>query len=182
MAVDPIAQRYAEAAFETAKKDGATDEMGAVLSTLAETVRRDPEVGNWLVNPDVTAPEKLAALEHALNGQWPWVVKALLSTLLSFGRAEYLEQVAQAFTALVDRDEGRVRVLVRSARTLPEASRSRLQRFLEKWQGQQVVLEAEVEPALIGGLQLQIEHQIVDGSVAGQLHELERRLMQVRIH
>ena len=181
MAADPIAQRYAEAAFETAKKEGVTDDTGAVLSTLAETARRDPEVGKWLVNPDVTVEDKLAALERAVKGQWPWVVKALLSTLLSFGRAEYLEQVAQAFTALVDRDEGRLRVLVRSARTLPAASRSRLQRMLEMWQGKQVALETEVVPALIGGLEIHVEHRVLNGSVRSELNTLRDRLRSVRV-
>ena len=181
MAADPIAQRYAEAAFDTAKKDGLTHETGAMLSALAETARRDPEVGKWLVNPDVTVEDKLAALERAVKGQWPWVVKALLSTLLSFGRAEYLQPVAQAFTALVDRDENRVRVLVRSARTLPAASLSRLQRMLETWQGKQVALETEVAPALIGGLEIHVDHRVLNGSVRSELNALRERLRSVRV-
>ena len=181
MAADPIAQRYAEAAFETAKKDGVTDETGAMLSALAETARRDPEVDKWLVNPDVTAQEKLAALEHALKGQWPWVVKALIATMLALGRAEYLEQVAEAFAALVDRDEGRVRVLVRSARALPAASFSRLQRLLERWQGKQVALETEVAPALIGGLEIHVDHRVLNGSVQSELNALRERLRSVRV-
>ena len=181
MASDPISQRYAEAAFETAKKDGTTDETGAALSALADAVRREPETGKWLVNPDVTVEDKLAALERAVRGQWPWVVKALLSTLLSFGRAEYLEQAAQAFTALVDRDQGRVRVLVRSARTLPEASRARLERIVERWQGKRVVLETEVAPALLGGLEIHVDHRVLSGSVSSELAALRERLRSVRV-
>ena len=181
MATDPIAQRYAEAAFEVAKRERLTEDTRATLVALAETVRRDSEVGKWLVNPDVTAQEKLAALEHALNGQWPWVVKALFATMLTLGRAEYLEQIAEAFAALVDRDEGRVRVLVRSARTLPEASRARLQRLVETWQGKRVAMETEIAPSLIGGLEIHVDHRVLNGSVQSELNALRERLRSVRV-
>ncbi len=181
MAADPIAQRYAEAAFEVAKREHLTDETRDMLSALAQATRRDPEVGKWLVNPDVTSQDKLAAMERAVKGQWPWIVKALLSTMLTLGRPEYLESIAEAFAALVDRDEGRVRVLVRSARTLPDASLARLQHFVERWQGKQVVLETEVAPALIGGLEIHADHRVLNGSVQSELSALRERLRSVRV-
>lgn len=182
MAYDPIAQRYAQAAFEAAKAEGLTGETREHLFALAQAASRDAEVAKWLANPDVTADEKLGALERAVQGQWPWVVKALLATMLTMGRPEYVEQIAEAFIALDDRDQGRLRVLVRSARVVSQASLTRLQRILERWQGKHVTLETEVSPALIGGLQVQIDHRVIDGSVAGQLHELEQCLMRARVH
>jgi F-type H+-transporting ATPase subunit delta len=181
MAYDPIARRYAQAAFEAAKAEGLTGETREHLCALAGAASRDAEVAKWLANPDVTADEKLGALERAVQGQWPWVVKALLATMLTMGRPEYVEQIAEAFIALDDRDQGRLRVLVRSARVVSQASLTRLQRILERWQGKHVTLETEVSPALIGGLEIHMEHRVLNGSVRSELDALRERLSSVRV-
>ena len=73
------------------------------------------------------------------------------------------------------------RQVVRSARTLPEETLKRLRGSLERREGKTIHLETEVDPRLLGGLQVQLYHRLIDGSVRRALDELRERLMSVRV-
>jgi F-type H+-transporting ATPase subunit delta len=60
---------------------------------------------------------------------------------------------------------------------LSEAQRQAVAKALEAKVGQKIVLEAEVDPSLIAGLQVQIGSELYDGSVKGRLDRLGRQLL-----
>jgi F-type H+-transporting ATPase subunit delta len=182
MSRDPIATRYAQAIFEAAKDDNQVDETVAHLRLIQQAIHTNPDVRQFLLNPDVDPDVKVDVLDRAVQGAWPRLVRSLLFVVLSFGRAEFLEQIVEAFEGMVDEAQGRLRVLLRSAYPLPEAVLHRLRTGLEQRVHQHVLLTTEVAPALLGGLQIFLDHQVIDGSVHYQLDALRQRLKSVRVH
>lgn len=182
MAVDPVAGRYAQALFETAKAGGRLDEALEQMQELAQRLVQMPDLRQFMLNPDVDLPQKLSVLDRALQGAWQPLVKALVELVIRAGREEVFGGITEALEALVDEDRGRMRATVRSAHPLEAAQVKRLQAALEQREAKTVELTTEVDPELIGGVQVRLDHRLIDGSVRRQLSDLRQQLAAVRVH
>ncbi|HLD78116.1 MAG TPA: ATP synthase F1 subunit delta [archaeon] len=181
MARDPVAARYTQALYAAAEGQQ-VHEILACLELVARLMREQPALGQFLRHPDIEPEDKVAVLDRALDGQWPGLLRAFMQMVVSMGRAEDLEPMAEAFRSLVDDAEGQLRVRVRSVHPLSEASLTRLRTRLERLEGKHVVVTAEQAPELLGGVQVVLDHRVIDGSVRRQLVELRQRLKAIRVN
>ncbi|MDP3723823.1 MAG: ATP synthase F1 subunit delta [Candidatus Omnitrophota bacterium] len=179
---DPIATRYAQTLFEAAQAGGRLDETQETLSLIEELLKGHPELRRLLLIPAVELEDKLGIVGRLLAGSWSADLQAFVRLVLAFGRAAFLPEIAEAFRDLVDADQGRLRVSVRSAQPLPEGVLKRLRGALERREGKQIELHAELAPEVLGGLQIRLDHRVIDGTLQGQLAELRQRLTSVRVH
>ena len=182
MASDSIAERYAQAAFDTAKAEGRLEETLEQLTLIGQAMAGQSEVAEFLLNPGVDPQDKVGLFERALKGGGSPLVRSLVGVVVSMGRSEYLPEILRAFQAMVEKAQGRLRVVVRSARPLPDDLVERLRAALEQRERRQVVLSAAVDPGLVGGVQVLLDHRVIDSSIRRQLEELRERLHAVRVH
>lgn len=182
MADDPIATRYAQTLFEAAKARGQLDEAQETLSFIEELLKDYPALRRLLLNPEVELDDKLGIVGRLLDGSWSADLQAFVRLVLAFGRAAFLPEIAVAFRALVDANQGRLRVTVRSAGPLSEPVLKRLRETLERRERKQIELQTELAPELLGGLQIRLDHRVIDGTLQRQLAELRQRLTSVRVH
>jgi F-type H+-transporting ATPase subunit delta len=182
MAHDPIAGRYAEALFDSAKAEDRVDETLRELTLVGELITGHPDLRRFLFNPDVDPPQKVDVFDRALKGGWSELARAFLLMVVSWGRSEHLPAIVEAFRAAVDAEQGRLRVRLRSAHPLPESVLARVRARIERLERKQVELEAEVDAELLGGLEIYLDHRVIDGSVRRQLDELRQQLSAVRVH
>ena len=71
---------------------------------------------------------------------------------------------------------------MRSAHTLSEAVLTRIRTILEANERKQISLETELDPTLLGGVQIQLDHRVIDGSITRQLQELKEQLTTVNVN
>ena len=179
---DPIATRYAQALFESAQAEGHSDPTQTELVLLGVLLRDHARLRELLWNPDVDPEDKVGVLDRVLQGTWSATVKAFVRMVVSMGRAEHLPHIIEAFQAAMDLAQGRLRVTVRSARPIAEAAWKRLKTKLEHRERKHVDMTPELDPSLLGGVQILLDHRVIDGSVRRQLSELRDRLVSVRVH
>lgn len=182
MSAQGIAVRYAGVLFDRVSAPNERETILGHLEALAEVMRRHDDLERFLLNPDVEVDDKLGVLTRALGKAWPEDLSVFLRVVLSMGRAQNLQDIAAAFRTLVDADRRRVRVTVRTARPLSAGSRVALIQRLEAMEQRRVELAEAQEPSLIGGLQVLIDHRLLDGSLKARLSELRQRLKSVKVH
>lgn len=181
MSSDPVADRYAQALFALANEHRDLDATWQQLQPLGQVIRDHEPLRQLLLNPHVASADKLRVIDHALPGECSASTQAFLRLVLDMGRAESLPAIVDAFRDLVDGEQRRVRVLVRTARPLAASMRARLKSRLEDLERRQVELTEETDPALIGGAQILFDRQIIDGSLQTQLAELRQHLKRVKV-
>ena len=174
------ARRYAEAAFEIAERD---DSMEAWLASLAVAEERlvDPEVARFLSNPSVPATSRVDVLERIVGDDVSGAQRNLLSLMVRRGRFEQLPAVIREFRRLYRLREGIVEATVTSAANLDDAEVQALQTRLEAMTGKRIELSQKVDPALLGGVQVRVGDQLIDGSVAGRLERLRNDFTNMAI-
>jgi F-type H+-transporting ATPase subunit delta len=173
------ARRYAEAAFQLAVAEGALDRWRDELA-LAAALAGDERALRVLASPVVPMTDRRATLERLLGGRVTPTVHNLVSLLTVRGRIDILPAVSAEYDRLLDRERGIVRATVISAQPLSPDEVTAVQARVEAMTGAQVRLEAAVDPALIGGLTVQVGDRLLDASVRGRLERLRSQLMAGR--
>ena len=170
------ARRYAEAAFEIAQRDQNTETWLAQLDRLAAALD-DEEVVRRLEDPE-TPVDKRQNVFKALfkDGQMLPQVNNLIGLLLRRRRLEKISGVAHEFRRLYNRREGIFEATATSAAKLDDDDVNALRSRLERMTGGKVELTFNVDPQLLGGIQVRLGDVLIDGSVRGRLERLRNKL------
>jgi F-type H+-transporting ATPase subunit delta len=170
-----VARRYAEAAFEIALRDDTVDAWLEQLTRLGVQTT-DPSVVRTLENPNVPIESRRQALIATLGPDALPQVGNLLGLVLRRRRVDALVDMAREFRRLYNRRAGIVEATATSALPLADAEVAALRSRLEQMTQGKVELDMQVDPQLLGGVQVRIGDLLIDGSVRGRLERLRGRL------
>lgn len=170
------ARRYAEAAFELARRDGTLDRWLADLRVAAE-VAANPDVAGVLDNPAVPFGSRRELLEKLLAGRVSPQALNLTLLLAKRGRIAVLPAVVAEYKRLVDRERGIVVATITSAAPLEAAELEAISARIHGMTGSQVELETRDDPELIGGVTVRIGDRLIDASVRGRLERLRDQIV-----
>lgn len=168
------ARRYAEAAHLLATEEGNPDDWSAGLSAMG-VLFGDADAQRLLSGSQVPAAQKRELIEKALAGS-PQNVVNLALLLLRRGRIVLGPQIAQAYDEIVDRERGISHATVTSAVELSADEMKDVEKRLAEITGGQVVVSAEVDESIIGGLVVRIGDRLIDGSTRSRLVALRQQL------
>ena len=174
-AVELAARRYAHAAFELATRDGNEDVWSAALDAMAEFMN-EADVKRVLENTR-TAPETKLQLIAAGLGDLAPLPLNLARLLARKGRTALSADIATAFKELVEGRRGIVHASATTAVPVDDAERAAITTRIRERTGKDVVLETAVDPALIGGVVIQIGDQLIDASTRARLQALRDSLV-----
>ncbi len=174
--VDGLRTVAREALLVSAERDGRLDAVEDELFRLGRIVGGEPELERLLSDPNADPDGKQQVLDRLLSDRAESITRKLTGQLVAHpvghGIAQGLERLAEL---AADRRERSV-ATVRSSAPLSESQQDRLVGALANIYRRDITLHLEVDPALVGGLVIQVGDEVIDGSVAGRLDELRRRL------
>ena len=124
----------------------------------------------------LAAPEAKAALaERLLAGKVSQQTVAIIRQLVLQPRGRSIREALRETARIVASQSGQAIATVITAMPLPEAQAERLRSSLAARYGD-LKLNQVVDPAILGGLRVQIGDDVIDGSVASRLTELRLQL------
>jgi F-type H+-transporting ATPase subunit delta len=170
---------YARALFEAAKGADRLDVVQEELADFVHATREVPELGALLSNPQLDPRAKAAALEDLLGGA-DELVRNFLLLLAEKGRSGEVAEIAREFEALVAREQGILDVELTTAVELSAADFDQLVERIGKASGRKVRASRAVDPALVGGLVLEVGSRRLDASIRGRLDRLRQELTTTR--
>lgn len=171
--VSEAAQRYAAAVFDMAITSGEVDAVDTGLTALGKLIEGDAALSRVLKSPLHKAEEKagvLAALSDKLG--LPELAKKFVGVVAVNRRAGELPAIAKSFADKAAKHRGASRVTARVAKPISKDQTLDLESAVSKALGRTVTVDVEVDPALIGGLQLKMGSRLVDASIRTKLNNL----------
>jgi F-type H+-transporting ATPase subunit delta len=174
--VSAVSPRYAKALFALAKERDALGPTADEIERVAN-LASDPQIGPVLGSPLLAAARRrelvrTLARELSLSD----LLTRFLGLLADHQRLAQLPGIAQHFRNLLDRELGRVRVTIRSASRLSAPQENAIVAAFTKRTGKQVLTQLVVDPDLLGGVVVEVEGTVYDGSVRTQLDRLAKTL------
>jgi F-type H+-transporting ATPase subunit delta len=174
--ISPSAKRYAMALFGAAEAVKATGQVARDLEELRKKLE-EPGLARATLAPDVPERLRRAALEPVAAGLHA-LVQGVVRTAITRRRTEILPQLDEAFEELRRAARGELHGVVETARPLQPDQLTAVEEAAGRMFGKTVKLVVKEVPALLGGLRIRIGNTLWDGSIATQLSELERQLLE----
>jgi F-type H+-transporting ATPase subunit delta len=169
-------KRYAQAAFELGLEKNELDSWQTDLRRIA-SLTADEEVMAFLENPRLPFAAKRTLLEKGLGKINPLAFNLVL-LLASKGRLKLAADISQQYDGLLDFHRGIDHAEVIAALPLNDKNREAISRRLGEMVERRVVIDARVDPSILGGFIARIGDRLIDGSLRQRLETLKRRLVE----
>ncbi len=178
MAHDPINTGYARALFEMAQAEGVVSRVEEELFRLSELLKGNPELLQFLKDPNIKSEGKRRALSDLFQGRVHPLVLTTLTSLSDQDRGGRVLHVIEEFSSIAATARQKVTGEVTTAITLDGDTLSRLVTALNRATGKNVQLFQKVDPAILGGAIIKVGEQIIDGSLRRKLDQIQAKLVQ----
>ena len=169
-----LSRRYARAVFELAA--GREEAIGAEVDGFLGSYE-DPDLKKVLGNPAFDQDRrKEIVVDVAGRLGLSDLTTNFLSVLVTRDRLDGLPSIARHYHRLLDDAAGRVNVRVVVSQSLSDEQRKSLADVVGEMTGKTAILTEEVDPAIIGGIVVEVAGKVYDGSVRTQLESLRHSI------
>lgn len=172
-----IAKRYARALIQIGREDGQYEQYEQQLKAFEVVLQQSEELRAVMENPIYNKDQKKAIFDALKdNLELSPLVINFIALLIDKRRLGYFSEIVRCYDQLADELAGRIRARVLSAVPLSEPSVTEIQEKLAALTGKEVLITAEQDPELIGGVVTQVGDLVYDGSIRTQLDNMKERL------
>ena len=168
-----LAGRYASALYALAGEHGAVAAIEADLDRVSAAVTDSADLAKLLSDPQISrdaASRAVKAVAEVLTLN-PLTAN-FLGVLAGNRRLDRLPEIIRAFAAIAADARGEITADVTTAHPLQPNQIDALSAKLAQLEGRAVTLRTHIDPALLGGLVVQIGSQMIDGSIRTRLNSL----------
>lgn len=178
--VEVIAERYAKALFDAALDQDVLDKTLNDSRTVRRVLDENPDLVRFLAMPNMGVEQKLDAAARIFRQSIGEPLMGFLHVLIRADRTAHLLQVFDEFEGMYRVHNRQAIAVVTSAKALSEPELEKIRETLSRSSGKEILLEAKVDPSLIGGIVVRLDDMIYDNSIKSQLSRMTRHLRGVR--
>jgi F-type H+-transporting ATPase subunit delta len=171
-----LEQLGVHAASATASKTSVLDQVQDELFSFQQVVASDRDLQFALSNKSAPNETKLALVKALIGSKAHLVTQALINQAVGSARGRRVAVVIDQFAKQVAAYGQSLVATVTVSKALDQSQIERLRSTLAGTYGQQVSLNVEIDPSILGGMVVQIAGEIIDGSVSTRLQNLKLQL------
>ena len=171
--MNTTSREYAEALFELAVQSNQIRETSDGVVTVESALLQMPEYRALLASPAIGKKERLAALDQVFRGKIPDILLGILGMMVSRGHVSALKEMVRDYEELARDYRGESVAVVTSAIPLTEAQTVAIRQKLEKKLARTVIIHCQEDPELIGGIRVEVDGRVIDGSIRNKLEEIK---------
>lgn len=172
------ARRYAKALAGLATRDGKVAEIGEELRAHRDILKADANLKFLLLNPSFSQDVKTRVVAAILDQTQPSpLVRNFLLLLLKNDRLQDLDLIEAHYERLANEHLGRMTAQVITAVELEDEQYASIEQKVAAVTQKTVTLEKQIDPSILGGVIVKIDHTVLDGSLRGRMQRLRRELV-----
>lgn len=167
-----LARRYVLPLFEVARDKKILDKVSSDLKLLSDTLLASPELRTFVDSPTIERSVKRKVFDEIFKDAANYT-RNFLRVVIDKKRSEIFLLASRIFDDLVSKHRGETHGVVQSAQPLDDTAFAEIEKDVAKRFDGRVILERTVDPALLGGIRVQVGNQVIDASVRGRLEKLK---------
>ncbi|MCX4548155.1 F0F1 ATP synthase subunit delta [Streptomyces sp. NBC_01387] len=174
--VDTVEELSATADLTAAQRAGTLDGVEDELFRFGRIVASNTGLRAALTDRTASTAAKSELLRSLLGGKADAVTERLVVRLVSQPRGRSLEAGLESLSQLAAERRDRMVAVITSAVPLSDGQKQRLGDVLARLYGRSMHLNLDVDPAVLGGIQVLVGGEVINGSIADRLDEATRRM------
>ena len=173
--MEEIAQVYSRSLFEVAQEHDTLDEIHEQLDEFTDELEENRELQVFFFSPYFSSEEKANGIEKVVDGADEHFLR-FLKLLAERHRMPALFRIRRSFDSMWAEENKLLPVTVTSAVELDEALVNDIGRRIEEQTGRRVELSSNVDPHVLGGLQVRVGNMVLDATVRNRLEQLRKQV------
>ena len=159
-----------------AEREGRIDRVEDELFRFDRIVAGNTGLRDTLSSRNTDASGKVELVHQLLEGKAAPETIRLSEQAVRAPRGRRLDRVMESYLDLAARRREELTALVTVAAPLTDEQQSRLRRALEGHYRKAVTLQVVQDPTVMGGIRVQVDDEVVDGTVLRRLEEARRHV------
>ncbi len=172
-------QLYGGSLYELAAEEQLTETIMQQMIEIRQLFWDNPDYVRLLLEPSISKNERTGLIETAFGAQTERYLVNFMKMLCERGILGCFPECVDEFVQRYDEDHGITQALVTSAVALTAEQKDALKAKLEKVTGKTVTLIEKVDPSLVGGLKVEIEGKLFDGTISTRLTGISKKLNEM---
>lgn len=173
------ARRYAKTLIEIAQEKGLMEKFSSDIANLKEIVEKVPPLVSFLSSPTVDLEVRKQTIQEILKKYeiHEFIVNLIL-LLVDSSKVKLLPHVCKFYQDLEDLYAGRVRAFLKVPMPISKEEIETIKIALEKALNKEILLNSDIDEAVIGGIWIKVGDLVFDGTVRRQLEILKDNLIK----
>jgi F-type H+-transporting ATPase subunit delta len=173
--MEEIADVYSRALFEAAKENDVLDRVHDELGQFADALDSDRNLQVFLFSPYFSSEEKKDGVRRIVSDADERLVN-FLELLAERHRMPAIFRIRRTLESMWAEENRLLPVTVTSAVELDESLVSDIGKRIEEQTGRRVELSSNVDPDVLGGLQVRVGNMVLDATVRNRLEQLRKQV------
>jgi F-type H+-transporting ATPase subunit delta len=173
---DALERLAIEALAYVAERQRTLDDLEDGLFRFGRLVSGQPELRSALASSELPPQNKKELLAALLEGKVTPATLSMITQMVLHPRGRSLPVALDLCAQIAAERKERLIAVVRTATALTAAQRQRLATTLAAAYNHEVHLNVVIDPAVVGGISVQIGDELIDGTAATRLATVRRRL------
>jgi F-type H+-transporting ATPase subunit delta len=172
-----IAKRYVNSLFSGLTNNKESDKAAKDIADLGAMIAGSKDLQLFIESPLLSKSDQISGIQKlAEKAKFTTPVTNMLIVMAENRRLHILPTLVHETQNYMAEQSGIIPVSISTARELSAAESKKIQTQIKAVIGRDVLVQTFVDESLIGGLVVQVESTLIDGSLKTKLDNLEREL------
>ena len=169
---DEKIQSYAQAILAVASAESNAAQIEDEIYRFSQVLQSSEELKSTLSDASIPSTRRQQIVEDILDGQVTQTTVALVSMIVAAGMGGDIKAIADKVVGLGAESRDKAVAEVYSVVDLSSDQQQRLAAALKSATGKDVEMKIIIDESVMGGLLVQIEDEVIDGTVRTRLKQL----------
>ena len=169
---DEKIQGYAQAILAVASAESNGAQVEDEIYRFSQVLQSSEELKSTLSDASIPSARRQQIVEDLLDGQATRTTVALVSMIVAAGMGSDIKAIADKVVGLGAESRDKAVAEVYSVVDLSSDQQDRLAAALKSATGKDVEMKIIIDESVMGGLLVQIEDEVIDGTVRTRLKQL----------
>jgi len=177
MISESLARRYSVAIFNLAVDRNVLDAVAEEISLINEVLINNNKFRYFLFSPRIDINAKKQVLKSIFGDSITPILLNFFFLVLDKKRQTLLLKMFEHFSTLYDNHRNRTVIIIRPAVSLDSDTHAEIKRVFEKALHKTVTIREDVDPSIVGGLQIRANNTVYDSSILYSLSRMKDLLL-----
>lgn len=171
-------RRYALALYKIGEEKGKVEEYLEQLKQVVSIIEENPAFVEIIKDPEISTLEKKNMFTDVFKDKIDDDVFSFLLILIEKGRINDIRGKLREMENIYLEKHDTVVAKVKTVIPLTDDETKTLKDKLEKKFNKKVLIKSELDPSIIGGVYINVDNQVMDGTIKSKLSEMKKIMLR----
>lgn len=171
-------KRYALALYEVAEENNKVEEYLNDLRQICDLIDNNKDFYEVIKHPQISTKRKKETFINIFKGKIDDQLLSFLLILIEKGRILYLREKLNEMEKIHREKNNTLLAMIKTAVPLLDSEMENLNRILEKKYNKKIIITAEVDKSILGGVFIRVGNDVIDGTIKSKLDEMKDLILK----